>query len=131
MQLPTKILLLSADESTANSICSCLTRAGYKLIYVNHGIGAIDLIRLEKPALILLDINLSDFNSLAIIRSIRSDGSLDKIPVILMGSNIKEADVLVGLEVGADLCLVEMFHPQLFVARIRSLLRRSELVKFP
>jgi DNA-binding response OmpR family regulator len=42
---------------------------------------------------------------------------------------MKEEDVLIGLEAGADLCLLETFHPQVFVARVRSLLRRHELVK--
>jgi DNA-binding response OmpR family regulator len=131
MLQPTKIFLVSADESMANAICSCLTGSGYKVIYTRMGIGAIDGIRLEKPALTVLDIDLPDFNSLAIIRSLRSNAVTNAIPVILVGSHLKEADVLIGLEVGADLCLVETFHPQLFIARVRSLLRRSELLRFP
>ncbi len=99
------------------------------VIQISYGMGATDIIRAEKPALIVLDIALPDFNSLAIVRSIRSDDLSDMIPVILIGSNIKEADVLIGLEAGADLCLLETFHPQVFVARVRSLLRRFELVK--
>ncbi len=43
-----------------------------------------------------------------------------------MGANLREDDVLIGLEVGADLCLLETFHPQVFVARVRSLIRRTE-----
>ncbi len=129
MHLPMKIILITSDESMASAIGSCLTGSGYSVIQLSQGAGAVDLIRSEKPALIVLDINLPDFSSLAIIRSIRSDATIDTTPVILMGSNIKEEDVLIGLEVGADLCLLETFHPQVFVARVRSLLRRKELVK--
>ena len=89
----------------------------------------MDLIHGERPSLIILDGELPDFNSLAIIRALRSEEYSDSTPVILMGSNMREEDVLIGLEVGADLCLLETFHPQVFVARVRSLLRRSETLK--
>jgi DNA-binding response OmpR family regulator len=129
MTLPAKILLISADDSMSISVFTCLTTSGYKVIHISRGMGAIDSIRFEKPTLVVLDIELPDFNSLAIVRSIRSDGLNEQIPIILIGSNMKEEDVLIGLEAGADLCLLETFHPQVFVARVRSLLRRSELVK--
>ncbi len=122
-------MLISDDDSMANSICTCLTASGYMVIHILRGVGAISVVHAEKPTLIVLDIELPDFNSLAIVRSIRSDDIDDKIPVILIGSNMKEEDVLIGLEAGADLCLLETFHPQVFVARVRSLLRRRELVK--
>jgi DNA-binding response OmpR family regulator len=125
----TKILLISADDSMSHSVCSCLIASGHKVIHISCGVGATDIIRAEKPALVVLDIALPDFNSLAIVRSIRSDGLSDTLPVILIGSNMKEEDVLIGLEAGADLCLLENFHPQVFVARVRSLLRRCEMVK--
>jgi DNA-binding response OmpR family regulator len=125
----TKVLLISADDSMSHSVCSCLIASGHKVINISRGVGATDIIRAEKPALVVLDIALPDFNSLAIVRSIRSDGLSDTLPVILIGSNMKEEDVLIGLEAGADLCLLESFHPQVFVARVRSLLRRCELVK--
>ena len=129
MQLPPKILLISADDSMANSICSCLTASHYNVVLISCGVGAISIIQIEKPVLVVLDISLTDFNSLAIVRSIRSECLTDRIPIILIGSNMREEDVVLGLEAGADLCLLETFHPQVFVARVRSLLRRCELVK--
>lgn len=125
----TKILLISADDSLSHTIGTCLEASGFKVDHIFRGVGAIDAIRAKKPALVVLDIELPDFNSLAIVRSLRSDACNELIPVILIGSNMKEEDVLIGLEVGADLCLLETFHPQVFVARVRSLLRRFELVK--
>ncbi len=129
MPLPLKIFLITSDEPMASTIGSCLTGSGYSVRQLSHGAGAVELIRSNKPALIVLDIDLPDFNSLALIRTIRSDATFDTIPIILMGSNMKEDDILIGLEVGADLCLLETFHPHVFVARVRSLLRRIELVK--
>jgi DNA-binding response OmpR family regulator len=127
--LPKKILVISADDSITNSVITSLSQSGYKVIHSPQGAGVIDLIQVEKPTLIILDKELPDYNSLAIIRSLRSDDVYDRLPVILMGSNMREEDVLIGLEVGADLCLLETFHPQVFVARVRSLLRRTETLK--
>jgi len=115
--LLTKILLISVDDSMASSVITSLSQTGYKVIHTSHGTGAMDLIQVEKPALIILDTKLPDYNSLAIIRSLRSMELNDSTPVILMGSNLREEDALIGLEVGADLCLLETFHPQVFVAR--------------
>jgi two-component system OmpR family response regulator len=127
--ISTKILLITADDSMATSISTCLTQSGYQVLRSSRGMDALDLTQAEKPGLLILDVETPDFNSMAIIRTLRSTDDNDRLPVILMGSNIREEDALLGLEVGADLCLREAFHPQVFVARVRSLLRRSELAK--
>jgi DNA-binding response OmpR family regulator len=121
-----KILFFSADTSMVHVITSCLIEAGYKVVHASHGIGALEIIQSEVPALIIMDMELPGIKSLAIIRSLRSEENNTRIPVILMGANLHEEDVLIGLEIGADLCLLETFHPQVFVARVRSLMRRTE-----
>ena len=128
---PSTILLISADDSTASSVIASLPQADYKVLRIRRGMGAIALVQAEKPVLIIIDKDLPDFNCLAIIRELRSDEIYARLPVILIGSTMREEDVLIGLEVGADLCLLETFHPQVFVARVRSLLRRTELLIVP
>jgi DNA-binding response OmpR family regulator len=127
--IPIKILLITADDSMASAIETSLTESGFKVLRSTRGVGALELIQAEKPAMLVLDVELPDFNSMAIIRTLRSADGQDHLPVILIGINLREEDALLGLEVGADLCLRETFHPQVFVARVRSLLRRSELAK--
>ena len=124
-----KIMLFSADDSITNVVTSCLIESGFSVVHTSQGIGALDFIQLEKPTLIILDMELPGINSLAIIRSLRSEEINGRTPVILIGTNLHEEDVLIGLEVGADLCLLEAFHPQVFVARVRSLIRRTEPLK--
>ncbi len=125
---PVKILLISADADMSRSITTCLSQVGFKVIHTERGLAGIDLIHVEKPCLIILDIDLPDYNSLAIIRALRAGELNRRIPVILFGARLSDEDALIGWEVGADLCLLETFHPQVFVARVRSLLRRTELV---
>jgi len=125
-----KILLFSADNSLVQSVSGCLKDAGFKVIRTAQGIGALDTIEEEKPALVILDHDLPGFSSLAIIRALRAEGGNNgRLPVVLMGASMREEEVLIGLEIGADLCLAESFHPQVFVARVRSLLRRAEPAK--
>ena len=107
-------------------LASCLLEAGYIVTPLSQGPGALDIIYAENPTLLIFDQDLPGCKSLAIIRSLRSEETNCRLPVILMGANLHEEDVLIGLEVGADLCLSETFHPQVFVARVRSLLRRTE-----
>jgi DNA-binding response OmpR family regulator len=127
--IPTKILLFSADATLAHLLANCLVDADFMLVLISDGLGALDAIHAEKPTLLIFDKDLPGCNSLAIIRALRSEESNGRLPVILLGENMREEDVLLGLEVGADLCLLEAFHPQVFVARVRSLLRRTELLK--
>jgi DNA-binding response OmpR family regulator len=128
MTAPPKILLISADDAMTHSMTSCLDEAGFQVLIASRGAGAIDLIHAERPILVILDIELPDYNSLAIIRALRAEELHNHTPVILMGASLTEGDILIGLEVGADLCLLETFHPQVFIARVRSLLRRNQVV---
>jgi DNA-binding response OmpR family regulator len=61
--LPIKILIISADDSMANSIINSLSQAGYKVIHTQRGVDAIDLIRAKKPTLVILNRELPDYNS--------------------------------------------------------------------
>jgi DNA-binding response OmpR family regulator len=124
--VPYKVFLFCADAAVVQIITSSLIECDYSVIHFPTGVGAVDIIRLEKPSLVILDIELPGINSLAIIRILRAEEIGVRIPIILMGLNVREEDVLIGLEAGADFCLREAFHPQVFLARVRSLLRRAE-----
>jgi DNA-binding response OmpR family regulator len=121
------VLLFSPDDALTNSVITSLTCAGYKVLHFSNGMGALQLIQTKKPVLVILDVALPGITSFAIIRTLRADIHNGRVSIILMGSRMREEDVLIGLEIGADLCLCEDFHPQVFAARVRSLLRRNEL----
>ena len=129
MTPPLKVLLFSTDNTLVQLVTNCLEGVGYKVTAISQGIGAIEMILADKPTLVILDLDLPGFNSLAIIRALRTEDHNGRIPVILTGATMRAEDVLIGLEVGADLCLTETFHPQVFLARVRSLLRRTETRK--
>jgi PleD family two-component response regulator len=118
------IMVISSRQDHCKLISDCLEQAGYQVRIAHLGYTALDMLRHEKPDLMLLDWKLPDLSGLAVIRSVRSDRQNANLLIILEGMDMKEEDVMLGLEVGADMCLKEPFHPKVIVARIRALLRR-------
>lgn len=118
------ILVASADYEQTHVIVHCLFSVGYRVLVTDKGAGVVDLLLSKRPDLLLIEWGLPDLSSLAVIRAVRADASISRIPVLLRGLDMREEDVLLGLEAGADLCLREPFHPKVLVARVQSLLRR-------
>jgi two-component system phosphate regulon response regulator PhoB len=119
------ILLVSADPYYSRPIQNCLVEAGYQVLTSERGGRALEIMRIKKPGLVVLDWKLPDLSGLAIIRIIRADERMSKLPIILVGRQLRDEDRLISLETGADLCLAETFQPKVFIARVRALLRRA------
>jgi DNA-binding response OmpR family regulator len=118
------ILVVSPNPDRSKMIGDCMERAGYQVLIADGGQNALETIHKKQPDLVLLEWKLPDLSSLALIRFIRSDELIARPIIILEGIEMKEEDVMLGLEAGADLCLKEPFHPKVIVARVRALLRR-------
>jgi DNA-binding response OmpR family regulator len=125
MEIPQQTILVAGPNSNQSKlICDCLEKAGYHVLVSGLDQSAVEVIREQRPDLALLDWKLPDNGILAVIRMIRSDKSLPDLPIILRGYDMKEEDLMMGLEAGADLCLKGPFRSSLFLARVRALIRR-------
>jgi two-component system phosphate regulon response regulator PhoB len=118
------VLVAIPNEDQQRLVYECLEKAGYRILVTGLGQGAFQMILDQRPDLAVLDWNLPDLNTLALIRRVRSDANTARLPIIIRGANIRDDRLLLGLEAGADLCLKEPFYPDVFVARVRALLRR-------
>lgn len=103
-----------------------LENAGFSVISAGDGERALAVIQIEKPDLVVLDLGLPGMDGLDVCRSIRKTSNL---PIIMLTARDEETDKLVGLELGADDYITKPFSPKELVARVRSVLRRSELVQ--
>jgi DNA-binding response OmpR family regulator len=83
---------------------------------------------MQRPDLVILDLGLPGVDGLDVTRSLRRNG---EVPIIMLTARTEESDKLVGLELGADDYVTKPFSPKELVARVRSVLRRSEAVKSP
>jgi DNA-binding response OmpR family regulator len=116
-------VLVVDDEPTVREIVGqYLTRDGFRVVSAGDGREVMDLVELESPDLIVLDIMLPGIGGLELCRSIRARRA---IPVILLTARGEETDRIVGLELGADDYVTKPFSPRELVARVRAVLRRS------
>ena len=120
----TTILAVDDEEDLLELVRYNLIREGFDVTTAATGEDALVTIRKNPPDLILLDLMLPKMDGLTVMRRLTEDAELKKIPVIMLTAKGEEADVITGLELGADDYVTKPFSPRILVARIRSVLRR-------
>ncbi len=117
-----KILIVEDEPRLATLLEDYLHQSGYSTECIDNGLQVIPSVRQQAPSLILLDIMLPGKDGLSICREIRS---FSDVPIIMMTAKIEEIDRLLGLELGADDYICKPYSPREVVARVKSVLRRS------
>jgi two-component system, OmpR family, response regulator VicR len=96
---------------------------GVNVLAANNGREGIELIRDELPDVVILDINLPDISGFSVLKEVRT---FSAVPVIILTVRADDADVLRGLEAGADDYIIKPFNYLTLLARVKAVLRRSE-----
>jgi len=125
--LKQRILVVDDDREIVRLVRSYLEQAGYQVLTAYNGEMALHTLRREKPDLLVLDLMLPDRDGWDITQLIRTDHSLDHTPIIMLTARVEDSDKVVGLEIGADDYVTKPFNPRELVARVRALLRRSQM----
>lgn len=120
-----RILVIEDERDLQELIRFNLSRDGYRVTCASDGREAIQLIKTSRPQLIVLDLLLPEIDGFQICKYLKSEPDTRDIPVIMVTAKSEEADIVAGLEVGADDYLPKPFSPRVLVARIRALLRRK------
>ena len=124
-----KILIVEDEAKIVRTVRLYLEQAGYSVVWAADGIQGLSAFRHEKPALVILDLNLpGELDGLDVCRALRRDSN---VPVIMLTARAEEADRLIGLELGADDYITKPFSPREVVARVRAVLRRAEQPEAP
>ncbi len=119
-------VLIVEDETTlAENLSDKLSGEGFEVTTVHNGEEGLELIRTERPDLIVLDIMLPGLDGLSICRIVRNDTATAHIPIIMLTARGTEVDKIVGLESGADDYIVKPFGLGEFLARVRAVMRRA------
>jgi two-component system alkaline phosphatase synthesis response regulator PhoP len=122
-----RILVVDDDASIVKIMRGYLEQAGYAVLTAADGDRALQLVRQERPDLVVLDVMLPQRDGLDITRRIRADATLAATPIILLTARVEDTDKIIGLELGADDYITKPFNSREVVARVRALLRRTEL----
>lgn len=119
-----KVLFVDDEPKIVQLGRDYLQQAGFTVEVAADAKQALAAIRADKPDMIVLDLGLPDQDGLDITRQVRKDSN---VPIIMLTARGEETDKLVGLELGADDYMVKPFSPKELVARVRAVLRRTEM----
>jgi len=119
-----KILVVEDDLTIAAGLQQAFVAAGYEVECVADGPTGLERALAGKPALLLLDIMLPGMSGFEITKKLRDQGR--RLPIILLTARGEEDDRVLGLELGADDYITKPFSLRELVARVRSVLRRSQ-----
>lgn len=123
-----KILVVEDETDIAELIEFNLRRnGGFDVEVVSNGEQAIQTLLRQGSmySMVLLDIMLPGKDGISVLKAMRSEQALQKIPVVMLTAKTEEADIVIGLELGADDYIPKPFSPRELLARVRSVLRRS------
>jgi two-component system response regulator MtrA len=115
-----RILVVDDDTALAEMIGIVLRTEGFEPFFSADGSGALEIFRRTKPDLVLLDLMLPGMDGIEVCAQIREESG---VPIIMLTAKSDTADVVKGLESGADDYVVKPFNPKELVARIRTRLR--------
>lgn len=120
-----RILVVDDEEDILELVKYNLEREGYLVDCVDTGEEAIERAVAIRPDSILLDLMLPGVDGIEVCRELRKNPDTRAIPIIMMTAKGEEADVVSGLEVGADDYVPKPFSTKVLVARLRALLHRT------
>ncbi len=118
------ILVVDDEPGIAALARDYLEHAGFAVLVAGEGRGALALARSRRPDLVVLDLGLPGLDGLDVARALRRDSD---VPILMLTARTDEADRIAGLELGADDYVTKPFSPRELVARVRAILRRSEI----
>jgi two-component system phosphate regulon response regulator PhoB len=121
-----KILVVEDEPDILEVIEYNLTREGFRVVTARDGEDGLKKAKQELPDALILDLMLPGIDGLEICRRLRGDEVSRNVPILMLTAKGEEADVVVGLGIGADDYVVKPFSPRELVARVRAVLRRTQ-----
>jgi DNA-binding response OmpR family regulator len=118
------ILVVDDEEDILELVRYNLSRDGYTVKCAASGEDAHRIIDSEKIDLLVLDLMLPGMDGLELTRRLKSAPQTRDLPIVMLSAKGEEADIVAGLELGADDYITKPFSPRVVMARVRSVLRR-------
>ena len=122
-----RILIVEDEEDILELVRYNLSREGYQVFCTTSGEEALKTTKSESLDLIILDLLLPGIDGLEVAKILKNDSKTRDIPIIMLTAKGEEADIVTGLELGADDYITKPFSPRILIARIRAVLRRKSI----
>ncbi len=119
-----RILVVDDEEDILELVRYNLAREGFQVACAATGEDALKKAGSEGADLILLDLMLPGINGLEVAKSLKKNPRTQQVPIVMLTAKGEEADIVAGLEIGADDYVTKPFSPRVLTARVRAVLRR-------
>lgn len=119
------ILIVDDEEDVLELVRYNLEKNGYKTETASTGEEALAKANARLPDLVILDLMLPGIDGLEVCKKLKNDSKTQNIPVIMLSARGEEADIVTGLELGAEDYITKPFSPKILVARVRRILHRA------
>lgn len=119
------ILVVDDQAKLVRVVQAYLERDGYRVRTAGDGASTLDLVRRQRPDLIILDLMLPKVSGWDVCRALCRDPTTAAVPIIMLTARDAVSDRIVGLELGADDYLIKPFDPHELLARVHAVLRRT------
>ncbi|HZT07837.1 MAG TPA: response regulator transcription factor [Chloroflexota bacterium] len=116
------IAIADDDPKMIRLLRKNLEQAGHRVVSASDGPGAIDLVETQQPDLLVLDVVMPGMDGCEVLTRLRE---FTWLPVVILSGKDDEADIVRGLEAGADDYVTKPFAPREFLARVNAVLRRA------
>lgn len=119
-----RLLVVEDEVHLAEVICENLVVEGYAVSAVTDGLAALEAVRREKPALVLLDVMLPGLDGFGVCEQLRREKN--DVPILFMTARSSSDDRVRGLELGGDDYLGKPFELRELMLRVRAILKRTQ-----
>ena len=124
--MPARLLVVDDDPQIIRLLQAYLEQAGFVVLTAPEGETAWQLIRRERPDLVILDLMLPKRDGWDITRRVRADEHLAGMPIVLLTARVADSDKMEGFDLGADDYITKPFNDLEVVARAKAVLRRAK-----
>ena len=120
-----RILVVDDEEDILELVRYNLAKEGYHITGALSGEDALNKAQSETFDLIVLDLMLPGIDGLEVAKRLKNSPDTAQIPIVMLSAKGEEADIVTGLELGADDYITKPFSPRVMIARVRTVLRRK------
>jgi DNA-binding response OmpR family regulator len=117
-----KVLIADDEPNILISLEFLMKREGHQVLLARNGVEALELIRRERPGLVLLDVMMPGKNGYEVCQAVRADEALAGTKILMLSAKGRDTDIAQGLGVGADGYMTKPFSTLELAARVRELL---------
>lgn len=121
-----KIIIVDDEKQLVSLVRLHMETAGYEVLSAKDGEEAMDVIKKEKPDLVILDLMIPKIDGWEVCKRIREGIEFKNTPVIILTARTDTTDKLKGFECGADDYVTKPFSPRELVARVKRVMCRME-----